>query len=102
MWKAFIFLTTLQEAEDGEIVVWSDAGVVFLHDLRPLIARYLRASDVAACRTVMLEADWSKRDAFLLTDMDYRAVAETNQIASSLIMVRKTPLSVELATRSEV
>merc|ERR1712194_894445 len=77
--------------------IWSDAGVSFLQDLRPLIARYVRGSDVAGCRTVMQEGEWSKRDAFLLTDMDFRAVAETNQIASSMIFARKTPLAVQLA-----
>ncbi|CAD7944665.1 unnamed protein product [Amoebophrya sp. A120] len=97
VWKAFIFLQALEQAEDDTIVVWSDAGVSFLKDLRPLLARYLRGSDVAACRTVMLEGDWSKRDAFLLTDMDYKQVVESNQIASSLIMARKTPLSLQVA-----
>ncbi|CAD7952296.1 unnamed protein product [Amoebophrya sp. A25] len=97
VWKAFIFLQALEAAPDDSIVVWSDAGVSFLQDLRPLVARYLRGSDVAGCRTVMMEGDWSKRDAFVLTDMDFRAVVEGNQIASSLIMARKTPLSLQLA-----
>jgi len=97
VWKPYIFLQALDEAEDGDIVVWSDAGVSFLQDIRPILAQYLRGSDVTGCRTVMMEADWSKRDAFLLTDMDFRSVAESSQIASSLIIARKTELSRELA-----
>jgi hypothetical protein len=74
VWKPYIFLQSLEEIENNDILVWSDAGVSFLKDIRPLIARYLRGSDVTGCRTVMVEADWSKRDAFVLIDMDYRSV----------------------------
>merc|ERR1712007_397758 len=45
----------------------------------------------------MMEGAWSKRDAFILLDMDFNAVVKSNQIASSLIIARKTWLSLQLA-----
>ncbi|CAE7699022.1 unnamed protein product [Symbiodinium pilosum] len=41
----------------------------------------------------MMEADVTKRDAFLLLDADYDSIHRTNQIATGIILVRKTPLA---------
>jgi len=43
----------------------------------------------------MMEADVTKRDAMLLLDADYYSVIMTNQIATGIILARKTPLSIQ-------
>jgi len=97
VWKAYVVLKTLEDPTlpwDTTVVAWTDAGIHFVSDMRPLIQKYLRASDVAATRTPMLEGDFSKRDAFLLLDADYQTIIETNQVATGFILVRKTQLAV--------
>eukprot|EP00392_Amoebophrya_sp_AT5.2_P003352 g3357.t1 len=94
VWKPEVILKMLREKMGwGDVLVYTDAGISFLTDVRPLIARYLRGADVAATQTPMMEADFTKRDAFILTNLDYATVAEMSQIASGVILVRKTPLS---------
>ena len=78
----------------GTIVLWTDAGVHFIAELRPLLEKYLAYSDVTATETPMLEADVSKRDAFILLDADYEPIIFTNQIATGIIAARKTPLAI--------
>jgi hypothetical protein len=97
VWKPYVVLRTLEDPDlpwDTTVVAWTDAGIHFVGDMRPLIQRYMRVSDVAATRTPMLEGDFSKRDAFILLDADYQAIIETNQVATGFILVRKTPLAI--------
>jgi len=97
VWKPYVVLRTLEDPSlpwDTTIVAWTDAGIHFVDDMRPLIQKYMRTSDVAATRTPMLEGDFSKRDAFLLLDADYETIIETNQVATGFILVRKTQLAI--------
>lgn len=42
----------------------------------------------------MMEADVSKRDAIILLDADYLSIVQTNQIATGIILARKTALTI--------
>jgi len=102
VWKPYVLLNTVKDPSlpwDTTVVVWTDAGIHFVGDMRPLVENYLRSSDVAATRTPMMEADFSKRDAFLLLDADYHTIMETSQIATGIILVRKTKLAVQFLER---
>eukprot|EP00928_Gymnodinium_smaydae_P033224 TRINITY_DN23850_c0_g3_i1.p1 TRINITY_DN23850_c0_g3~~TRINITY_DN23850_c0_g3_i1.p1 ORF type:complete len:892 (+),score=183.65 TRINITY_DN23850_c0_g3_i1:147-2822(+) len=96
VWKPYVILQTLLDprVRDGDIVLWTDAGVHFIAPLRPLLERYLENSDVSATETPMMEADVTKRDALILLDADYLSILQTNQIATGIILARKTPLAI--------
>ncbi|CAK9017152.1 Nucleotid_trans domain-containing protein [Durusdinium trenchii] len=96
VWKPYVILETLKDPviRWNDIVLWTDAGVHFIQPLRPLVHEYLAQSDVSATQTPMLEADVTKRDAFVLLDADYESIVRTNQVATGIILVRKTPLSI--------
>merc|ERR1712048_19798 len=96
VWKPYVILETLKSSKvpNGTVVLWTDAGVHFIAPLRPLVQRYLADSDVSATETPMMEADVTKRDAFILLDADYGSIIQTNQIATGIIIVRKTALAI--------
>jgi hypothetical protein len=71
--------------------VYTDAGVITIEQLQPLLKKYLDVSDVTAVQTEMYEQARSKRDAFLVLDADFMSIANTQQIASQIIAFRKTP-----------
>lgn len=95
VWKPFVVLETLKDPsiEWNDIVLWTDAGVHFIRELRPLVERYLANSDISATQTPMMEGDVTKRDAFILLDADHDSIVRTSQIATGIILVRKTPLA---------
>jgi len=102
VWKPYVVLKTVEDPSlpwDTTVIAWTDAGIHFVDDMRPLIRKYLSESDVAATRTPMMEADFSKRDAFILLDADYQSIMETSQVATGIILVRKTRLAVEFLQR---
>ncbi|CAE8618383.1 unnamed protein product, partial [Polarella glacialis] len=96
VWKPYIVLEMLKDPAlpEGAILLWTDAGVHFIKPLRPLAERYLAESDVSATETPMMEASVTKRDAFILLDADYGSIIQTNQIATGIILARKTPLAI--------
>ncbi|CAJ1453919.1 unnamed protein product [Effrenium voratum] len=97
VWKPYVLLQTLLDPKlpwDTTAVAWTDAGIHFVGDMRPLVNDYLRDSDVSSTRTPMNEGDFSKRDAFVLLDADFPIMMDTNQIATGFILVRKTALAV--------
>lgn len=96
VWKPYVLLRTLEDPDlpfDSTVVAYTDAGVHFVGDMRPLIERALRASDVAASDTPMQESQFTKRDAFVLLDADYESISTSEQKATGFILVRKTRLS---------
>ncbi|CAE7428346.1 unnamed protein product, partial [Symbiodinium necroappetens] len=102
VWKPYVVLRTVLDPSlpwETTVVVWTDAGIHFVSDMRPLTQEFLRDSDVAATRTPMNEGDFSKRDAFVLLDADFPSIMETNQIATGIILVRKTRLAVSFLER---
>jgi len=102
VWKPYVILETVKDPSlpwDTTVIAWTDAGIYFIDDVRPLIQKYMRFTDIAATRTPMLEGDFSKRDAFILLDADYQTIMETNQAATGIILVRKTPLAIEFLER---
>merc|ERR1711920_832966 len=102
VWKPYVLLRTVEDPVlpwDTTVVAWTDAGIHFVGDMRPLIDKYLRESDVSATRTPMMEGDFSKRDAFILLDADYQIMMETSQIATGFILIRKTRLAITFLER---
>lgn len=99
VWKPYVLLETLRDpsVKEGTIVAWTDAGVHFIAPARHLILQYLTGSDISATETPMMEADVTKRDAFVLLDADYPSIIQTNQVATGVILARKTPLAIHFA-----
>jgi len=98
VWKPYVILRTLQDPSlewETTVIVWSDAGVHFVGDMLPLVHEFMSRSDVAATRTPMTESEFTKRDAFILLDADYVSIAETRQMATGFIILRKTRLALE-------
>lgn len=102
VWKPYVVLNTVLDPSlpwDSTVIAWTDAGIYFVGDMGPLIQKYMRFTDVAATRTPMMEGDFSKRDAFVLLEADYQTIMETNQVATGVILVRKTRLAVNFLQR---
>jgi hypothetical protein len=98
VWKPFVILKTLLDPQLAwnDVLVYTDAGMVFTESMRPLLVKYLNVSDVVATNTVMMEGHVTKRDVFVSLQTDDLSAVMTNQVASCFIAVRKTPRAIEL------
>lgn len=83
--------------DDGDYVVYTDAGSAFVNKIQYLIdAMNREQTDVMAFCIEHLEKYYTKRDAFILMDCDIPEITDTPQIVTGYIIVRKNEKSVAL------
>lgn len=77
IWKPFIILETMKHMEDGDIILYTDAGMKVLSSLKPLFEIAQGAKDERMLFAeswfygTHLHSEYTKRDCFILTGTDY-------------------------------
>ncbi len=81
LWKPYIILKTLlTKLNDGDFLIFHDAGSYFVKDLGPLYKVCMHAKpSVLTFNQPYSESKYSKRDAFILMGMDKPQVYEKTQ-----------------------
>ena len=97
LWKPYIILKTLVEnMVDGEVLMYQDAGAYIIHDAGPLIKLCEHAKyGILLFYLTLLEQQYTKRDAFLLLDVDKDNVYQTFQRLASFILFQKNCMSLQ-------
>jgi len=71
LWKPYIILEALKEAEDGDIVIYADCGIEIISDLKPLLDLCSKETDILLfANSNYQNKTWTKRDCFILMDCD--------------------------------
>lgn len=97
-WKPWCILTTLQEAGDGDVVVWCDAAMTVKGPLAPYAEA---AHDVMLFKLGNHQVKdytnkrWTKPDVLL----EYPAAADVTQLTAAIQVYRKGPAALRFATR---
>lgn len=97
LWKPYIILKTLVEnMSDDDLVMYQDAGAYLIGDAGPLLKlSYDSDAGIVLFHTDFLEQVFTKRDAFILMDMDEKTVYESYQRLASFVIVRKNCKSLQ-------
>ena len=97
LWKPYIILKTLEIMEDGDFLIYSDAGSAFVNKISYLINTCNRDKRDVMCFCIdQQERKWDKRDAIVLMNADNEEILNSNQICATYILVKKTVNSVNL------
>lgn len=71
LWKPFIILETLNDVPEGTIVIYCDSGIEIIASLDPLVAICRDQIPIVLFGNGDLQnAQWTKRDCFILLDCD--------------------------------
>lgn len=71
LWKPYIILKTIEQMDEGDVVIYSDCGIEIIEALDPLIKVCLDKEDVLLFGNANdLNSSWTKRDCFVLMDCD--------------------------------
>ena len=98
LWKPYIALDALKNLKDGDTLIYSDAGIVFVHSVHPLIELMNEHSlDVMVFENGLSEKAYTKRDAFVLMDSDEPVYRHSMQRMSGLFLMRKSTFAEKLA-----
>lgn len=97
IWKPYIIIDALKNAEYGDYIIYTDAGSAFVNDVNYLIADMDAENvDVMAFAIDEIEKKWTKRDAFIITGTDEETYFNTAQICATFIIVKKTDYTLKL------
>lgn len=94
LWKPYIVLKTLIQAEYGDIVFYCDAGSFFIRDIQN-ITKFIQKKDIWISDLPLLEKQFTKMDTFILMDCLSKEYLQTNQIQGGFIAVRKTKSTIK-------
>lgn len=98
LWKPYFILKTLVELEEGDYLVYSDSGSIFLRDVKDLILKMLdNDDDVFLSQIPLFELQYTSRK--VLEDFDGLSFEWTNQIQAGFILLRKSERSINLISQ---
>ena len=97
LWKPYIILKTLIEnMSDNDLLMYQDAGAHLIGDAGPLLKLAQKLDPgIVIFHTRFLENVFTKRDAYILMDMDDARVYESYQRLASFVILRKSCQSLQ-------
>ena len=94
LWKFYFIKKALAQLSDGDFLVYCDAGAHFTGSIEPLCDLCGRHSqDVLPFEIDRYERIWTKRDAFLIMDVDRPEFTDSLQRMAGFMVFRKSPFS---------
>ena len=97
LWKPYIILKTLLESmADGDILMYQDAGAYLIGDSGPLLKLCEHSKyGILLFYLTFLEKHYTKRDAYVLMNMDYGHIYEMFQTLASFMLFEKNCMSLQ-------
>lgn len=91
LWKPFLVLEALLDSEEGDVIIYSDAGIEVLSDLSPLIDICKKKDIVLFANGNLKNKFWTKRDCFVLTGCDEKKYWNGMQVDAAFCLFKNQP-----------
>ena len=98
LWKPYMIHKLLSQAQDGDVVMYADAGSVFTGDPRPLLA-LARKHGFLGFRMPHMTQGWTKGDVYKALDMDINLYGRERQLSGAVLFFKKCPRTMDLVQR---
>jgi hypothetical protein len=95
LWKPYIIQDCLYRAEEGDIIVYLDAGVLVRRHLQPLLEQADR-HELILVKNYHSNRPYVKRDCFVLTGTDTPECHEAPQLDAFCLLIKNTRANREL------
>ncbi len=93
LWKPYVFYKAYQELSEGDYLIYTDAGSIYVDEIQKLIDCMEREQVnimIFCLENEMLERKHTKRDAFILTGCDEPRYADTPQSIGGYMVCKKS------------
>jgi hypothetical protein len=94
LWKPYIISETLKKANEGDIVMYIDAGIEIIASLEPLYEICKQQSVLLFANGNLKNFGWTKRDCFVLMNCDNKLFWNSVQCDASSCIFKKSDVSV--------
>jgi hypothetical protein len=88
LWKPFLILETLKCGNEGDIVIYSDAGIEIIDDISPLISLCNEHNIVLFSNGNLKNKFWVKRDCFVLMEVEEKKFWNGPQVDAAFCMFK--------------
>jgi len=90
LWKPYFIGKALNQIPSGDWLIYSDAGSIYTNSVK----KFLKSKDTSKAWMICQEAGfpeycYTKRDAFIYMDKDYKQYTHTTQRAAGVLLIRK-------------
>lgn len=100
VWKPYIIIKTLQECNDGDYVMYLDAGAFYVRKIQHLIENMDKTKSEVFLSSILLpNKHWCKRDAFIKCNCDVPNCVNSHQIEASYVLVKKGEKALQFLRR---
>lgn len=98
LWKPYFISKTLERMENGDLLVYSDSGSFYQNSPQPLIDLILKDEKGVLSFELkgLMENVYTKRDTFVLMDLDEPKYTESSQREATYIWLIKNDFTVNL------
>jgi len=97
LWKPYIILKTLYEANDGDYIYYCDSGACYANKIQLFVDELEKHDqEIMLLKSGFLEVQYSKRDALILMDCDSEEYLFTDQMTGGFLLIRNSSNSREL------
>ncbi|MFW8601949.1 glycosyltransferase family 2 protein [Desulfobacterota bacterium M19] len=100
LWKPYIILQALEQANDGDVIIYSDSGAEIIDSLQPLLDLCVSRNgliffQVPCYTTTFVNKSWTKRDCFILMEADNEDFHQARQVAGSPSLFIKNKANID-------
>lgn len=98
LWKPYFINKTLKDINEGDLLVYSDSGSYYQKSVDPLIDAIQKDSHGILSFELkgLIEKDYTKKDTFVLMDLDDSKYTDTSQREATYIWLIKNDFTVKL------
>lgn len=96
LWKPYFIGKALEDLEENDYLVYLDSGAFYINNVKYLIEKMEEDCQYIMAFELPFKESWyTKRDIFLYMDCDEAQYTETNQRMATMIILKKTEMSVQ-------
>lgn len=98
IWKPYLIKKTLDKINFGDLLVYSDSGSIYQASIHPLIDAIKKDKHGVLSFELkgLIEKDYTKRDAFVLMNLDDPKFTESSQREATYIWMIKNDFTIQL------
>ncbi len=90
LWKPYLIKKTLEQIDFGTYLFYCDSGSYFKNSIVKIISAIDQNQCIIPFETKNKEYFWTKRDAFVLMNCDFKEYSDTRQRLAGFILMKKT------------
>lgn len=97
LWKPYFIKKYIEQIDYGDILVYTDAGMTFIKPIWEVYKKYVNIEDNGIMSTgeCGINSQFTKRDAFILMNLDTEKYTNAGHKTASCIIIRKKNNSVD-------